>query len=579
MSEMDQITVEILRNKFDAIVGEMHATLVGTAYSQTIGEAQECSNAVLTEDMQVVATDSLLHLPSMSATAKAVLDRFQYDLETEDVILTNDPYGGGTRVQDFTMISPVSHHDEIVCYLGVRGHVEDFGGNLRGSLNPAATELWQEGARCTPVRLYRDGRMVKDMLQTLLLNSRSPESLRLDLEAMYAAVTIGRRRLEELIDSYGLQTLLQAMGWTIEYTRRRVASLLDPWPDGGYSGSATASYDGENEAPITVDAILSVQGGRLQVDLSNAGPAAKHFINATRPATQGFVLLPIVAALGEPVPLNSGLLRSVDVVTEPGSVVDPHYPIPTGWSLDHVGCEIAYAVVDALAKFAPERSAVAVANRLLAFTIRRGVRHGDTLEQLDRLDYGSFFQGGASGTRDCDGWGMPGISATTPLPSVELYETRTKGTITRLELAVDSSGPGMWRGALGTIAQIAPARHGTDEVFLTAGTVSTSMDRQGLAGGKPGARNGIAVLEGGKVTPVEGLLIDQPLAAETEIVLSAGGGPGWGDPLQRDPARVLVDVLNGHVSADRAREDYGVVVANGKLDEAATTALRREFAQ
>ena len=129
MPELNPVLTEILRNKFEAIVAEMRATLMSTAYSRTISEVGECCSAIFTEASAVVAIDNAVHLPSMGETAMAVRDRFQYELGANDTILTNDPYSGGTRVQDFTLIAPVSHREEIVAYLGVRGHIEDFGGD------------------------------------------------------------------------------------------------------------------------------------------------------------------------------------------------------------------------------------------------------------------------------------------------------------------------------------------------------------------------------------------------------------------------------------------------------------------
>lgn len=575
MPELNHVLAEILRNKFEAVVAEMRATLTSTAYSRTISEAGECCNVIFTETSAVVAIDNAVHLPSMGETALAVRDRFQYGLGATDVILTNDPYSGGTRVQDFTLIAPVSHREEIVAYLGVRGHIEDFGGDLRGNLNPKATEIWQEGARCTPLRLYREGRLLQDALNTVLLNSRSPESFRLDLEAMIAAVTIGRRRLEELIHTYEIETIVRAMQWSIDYSERRCASLIERWPDGEYAGEAALPHDCQGRTDLKVRVKLRVAGGALQVDFSEADAQSTSFVNATKAVTAGYALLPILVALGQEIPKNDGIARCVKVITRKGSLLDPEYPAPTGWSFDHLGCEIARAVVDALAKFAPKEIGTIVANRSLAFTLKRGVRHGDTLEQLEVFDYSRFAQGGGSGVWGSDGWGMPGISAMAPLPSVELYESRGQGQIASLELGTDSAGAGCWRGAFGTVAHIIPAQPSDGDLYLSVCVEDGAGTAAGHAGGAAGAISSVTLVRDREPSKVGRQLVDSKLPTGAHILLTTGGGPGWGSAFERDPGLVLQDVRNGLVSVEAARASYGLVIGrDGEIDADATRTAR-----
>ena len=241
----DKITAEILRCKFDAVVAEMRATLVNTACSTTVSEANQCCSALFTESGLLVTIDNPLHLSSMSDTAAAIFDYFQYDLGSEDVLLTNDPYGGGARVQEFTAFAPVSFEDEIVLYVGVRAHMEDVGGDLRGNYNPRATEIWAEGIRCPPIKIYRDGKLLKDTLNTIALNSRNPKAFRLDLEAMIAAIKIGQMRMQEQIHSYGIQVVLDAMNWSIDYAESRFTAMLKGWDNNKHEGTCILLHDGQ----------------------------------------------------------------------------------------------------------------------------------------------------------------------------------------------------------------------------------------------------------------------------------------------------------------------------------------------
>src|SRR5581483_2427645 len=302
MDEQARISAEILRNKFAAVIGDMRATLVNTSYSSAISESKECANALYTEARSLVAVDNAVHLCSLAATGADVLDDFQFDLTGEDIIVTNDPYSGGTRIQDFTMIAPLVHEDDIVLYLGVRARMPDVGGELLGGFNAKAGEIWAEGARFTPVKLYRDGRLQKDVLTTILLNSREPDALRLDLDAMLAALRVGRRRMSDIIGRYGIDAVQAAMQWAIDYAGRRVDAQIARWPEGEYTGSSVLAHDCHGRRDLHVRATLRVRGGRVEIDLTESDPQSDRFVNCTAATSQAYALLPILAAMDESTP-------------------------------------------------------------------------------------------------------------------------------------------------------------------------------------------------------------------------------------------------------------------------------------
>ena len=560
MEKQEQITAEILRSKFESAVAEMRATLINTACSSTISESKECCCALFTESGLLVAIDNPLHMPSMTETAEAVLDYFQYDLGNEDVILTNDPYRGGARVQDFTVIAPISYEDEIVMYLGVRGHMEDFGGDLRGNYNPNATEIWAEGARCPPLKIYRDGKLLKDTLATITLNSRSPEAFRLDLDAMLAAVSIGNRRMTELFDGYGSGTVLTATNWVIDYAERRFKALIADWPAGEYVGQKLLAHDCQGREDLTVKTTVRVAQDGLELDFSGTDAQSTSFVNATKAVTFGYALMPVFAAFEGDVPKNAGTLRCVKLVSEPATLVDVAYPAPTAWSAQHVGCEVAAAVLDALCEFLPDKVTNVAANLMLLFTVQRGVRNGYTVEQLDVRDYARFGQGGCGGASGRDGWGMPGVSAEAPLPSVEMYEAESGGVVEKLELIEDSAGAGQWRGGAGTEVRIKLPKPAIGALYLTACVAAASQREAGLVGGRSGLSNKIEILAADEQTSVDKKVVDTLVAEDTRVAVITGGGDGWGSPLEREPELVLADVINGYVSIEAARRDYGVVI-------------------
>ncbi len=573
----DKITADILQSKFDAVVAEMHATLVNTACSTRVSEANQCCCGLFTESGLLVAIDNPLHLSSMSDTAAAVLDFFQYDLSTEDILLTNDPYGGGTRVQEFTAFAPVSFEDEIVLYLGVRAHMEDIGGDLRGNYNPLATEIWAEGVRCPPVKIFRDGKLLKDTLNTITLNSRNPKSFRLDLEAMIASIKIGQMRIQEQIHDYGIKVVLGAMSRSIDYAEIRFSSMLESWGNNKHEGKCKLLHDCQKREDLFIRINVEVKKGRLCLDFTGTDKQSSSFINSTPSSTLGFALLPIFASFGAEIPKNAGSLRCVDLIAPEGSLVNPKLPSPTGWSASHVGSEIALAVSDALSGFMPDKIANIAGNPMLLYTILRGIRHGSTVEQLGVIDYARFTQGGCSGAAGLDGWGMPGISAASPLPSIEIFEAEFGGQIQKLEYVTDSAGAGLWRGGAGTEAHIKLPVAEPGDFYLTA-CVIPHLQETGFSGGAPGTDNAIQVRANGAEIDIERAHVDQKLTQTSELTIEMGGGVGWGNPIAREPERVLSDVLNGFVSVEAAELEYRVIIdpKNLQIDMNRTDKLRNE---
>ncbi|CAE6753850.1 Acetophenone carboxylase delta subunit [Paraburkholderia domus] len=574
----DVVFAAILQSKFEAVVAEMEATLANTACSSTISVARHCATALFTEQGQLIAVSNPLYMYPMAMTVATVIDYFQYDLAAEDVLLTNDPYGGGARLQTFTLVAPVAYGDSITLYVAVCGHTEDFAGNVRGNLDPSATELWAEAVRCTPVRLVREGKLRKDLLQTLSLNSRNPGAFELDVDAMRAAVEIGRTRLGGLLDGYGSAPLLKAVEWSLDYSERRMKALIEQIPSGRHEGSSVLAHDAHGGLHATVRAALVAGDGALTIDFTGTDAQSQGFVNASRSISSTFALLPLIAAFGGEVPCNAGSMRCVKVIAPEGSLVNPTYPAPTGWGLQHIGCEIAEAVGVALDRALPGCGGRVAANAMLLFSIHHLARHGQTVEQAEVFDFSSFVQGDADATAHHDGWGLPGIAARVPLPSVELYEASRGGRVERFEYQIDSAGAGMQRGSPGTVAVLSLPRPAAGEFRLTAVVVPRTDTQQAPHGGQLGSGNSIQIRSGEMLADAIDVLIDWPLREDATVTITMGGGAGWGEPFARTPEQVLTDVADGLVSVDAARSRYGVKIEMDSLvlDRDTTARLRRD---
>ncbi|MGH2874272.1 MAG: hydantoinase B/oxoprolinase family protein, partial [Solirubrobacteraceae bacterium] len=450
MTSIDVIVESILRAKLDALVADMGTALVNTTRCAKISTSHRFACGLLDRDRQLVALDNPMHLATAGASARKCVDYYEFATSGDDVIICNDPYGGGSTAHYFTVVAPIAYEHELVAYAVVQAHMVDIGGMVMGNYNPGALELWAEGARFTPIKIVVDGKVRRDVLDTIVLNSREPDTFRTDIEAMIATATTGGQRLGALIGEYGLPTLERGMAAAIDYTQRRVRAQLRQIPEGVFRGEATLDQDGHDGTDLRVRVALSRTGDEVVLDFRESDDQSVGFVNSTPETTHEYALVPLLALLDESVLWNDGVLRAVTLQTRRGSVVDPEFPAPTGWSRDHVGYEIFESVAQALALALPQGCGVGYANRSLVMGVSYAIRVGDVEEQLGVTDFGTFTVSGSPGRPGGDGWGQPGPAARGQLPSIEEFEAGVPVQIERLEYATDSGGPGRSRGGLGT---------------------------------------------------------------------------------------------------------------------------------
>jgi len=555
-AELDVVTTAILTGKLEAVVQDMAATLINVVHSRELSVAHLFGCAVLDERGTVVAADAPLHLPALQDTVAACLDAYRFDIATDDVIVTNDPYGGGSSVHYLTLVAPFGADDDTVAFLAVRAHMPDIGGTVMGNYHPTAWELWQEGARFTPLKIVTEGKRRRSAIDTLILNGRDPDGYRGDLDAALATVEVGRRRLGELVSEYGLELVQRGMAASLDYSERRFRAALARLPEGLHSGEAILDHDGQGRTGLAVRASLQRAGDTLRLDFAGTGEQSTGFVNSPPSNTRAFALLPLLGMLDDSVSRNAGLLRALEVSAPEGSLVAPTYAAPTGWCHDHVGLEIASAVSQALASAVPEEAGSGHAARPLIFSIDKQCRVGGVLEQLARTDYGLLAAPGLSANAHGDGWGVPGSIARGQLPSVEEFETENDLFVERLELRTDSGGAGRYRGAPGTETIIRLPAGGHEHLYACAAGVAHVT--AGTAGGRRGGSAALLVESEGQTIEIETVEVDRPLGAGARLHILASGGSGFGDPRERDRAQVSADLRAGYISEQAARELYGM---------------------
>jgi N-methylhydantoinase B len=501
-----------------------------------------------------------------------------------DVFFHNDVYGseGGIgHLPDLCVTLPVFDGDDVVAFVQVFGHHDDIGGAVPGSMPSHATSAYQEGLIVPPVRLYDAGRPNADLIKVLVRNSRLPDSLRGDLDSEVAACRLGAERVADLFRRYGraqVEACFDAiLDRTTETFRRE---LLAKIPDGTSVWEDYAEHDGVEPPRLHTQRItLTKTAERLVIDFTGTSPQAKGPINHAGNYADGVFLkkwlAPILRNLADSpermaeLDVNEGVVPLIELrFPPPGTLLTPVFPAPTN-ARTFVILRLLGILAGAIAK--------AVDGRMPADqeTIRYTGVHGVDAD-------GEFYLmrevlgGGSGGRYYADGSDTIHVVPDSKNLPAEFTETRFPLRIERLALAPDSGGAGKRRGGLGYLKELRVLRDG---YFLSVADRSI-LGCWGLDGGHAGAPFRVTVDPGGPCERVlPGLVDDEPIPAGTLVRVETTGGGGWGDPLDREPDLVGLDVLQGKVSARAAREDYGVVVtvvddATFEIDTAATSERR-----
>jgi N-methylhydantoinase B len=577
--ERDPITREVLHNALLTAVMEMKAAVVHTAYSPLWKESGDLSCGLLTPRGEMAAQalgDIPIHLATMPFSLQGCLARIPVDsLRPGDVLWQNDPYQGNNHLPDIFMAAPVFAEGLLIGFSAVRGHFVDVGGSGPGSYSATARDLHAEGLRIPPMRLYRQGQVNQDVLDLFLANVRGPDERLGDLRAQFAGCHSGRRSLERLAAKYGARGLVALMDDLLDHSEALTRAQIRGLPKGRYEFTDHCDVAGE---PIRLQVAVTVDGDRedaVVADFTGSDPEVTNGMNAPIAVTTSATWFAIKCITDPDNPANSGSYRPVRVIAPPGSVLNCRYPRPVVLS-NH---ETAYRVVDmilgALAPAIPDRVVAAGAGTagvfVVAGTDRRSNAGGEGFIYIDVTGAG---QGGA-GHKD----GRSGVRVNagnmnnTPIEAAELaFPILTLA----YELAPDTGGPGTFRGAcaLRRVLQIQ-----AEDPTLTLTIEREHFPPYGLFGGHPGAPASTQFVRASQTHRLPSKTPPWPLAPGDVVSLQCAGGGGFGDPLRRDPDRVLADVEDGYLSPLGARA-YGVVIREtpegARIDDEATHRLRAE---
>ena len=559
----DPITLSVIYNRLLAINQEMGITMVNTSISPIFAEVHDFSCAICDWDNRIVA--QIDGVPSHTASAmeavKAVSREFGDDLHPGDVFVLNDPYLGGTHLPDVTIMKPIFFEGALQ-FVGInRAHHGDVGGLEPGSYAPGARELFHEGIRIPPLRIYRDERPIMDVINMIRINTRLPDALWVDMKAQVASCRVAEKRILELIGKYGVRQTRETIEDIHRYAERRMRLEIGRLRDGVYEGETCLDSDGFSDTPIRIKVAIAIRGEEAWVDFAGSDPQVTGFVNSPMANTATCVYVAFLTTVTTPdIPHNEGAYRPIHISAPEGSVVNPRFPAPVASCTLDTACAILEACWQALAQVLPQR-VPAGWNRWNGPTIT-GI---DPRKNSFYVMFGFNGFGGAGGMPGMDGRHYIGDGIDLGgliAPNIETNESDYPHVTEFNEFTTDSCGAGKYRGGCGAKYRIRMYDQAPKLVMFGDGKVHPPY---GLFGGKPGSCN-LAFINEGKDAQRE-------LKAKEAVQLKAGdtyssypsGGGGWGDPLERDPEAVRADARGQIISPASAREQYAVVLEGEQL--------------
>lgn len=576
----DPITLQILKNFARATAESMATTLYRVAHSTFVKETEDFTIQLLDANGKTVSSPI-----DLGATwypghdYGAAIDLVEDGYEPGDILITNDPYSGylATHAPDIVMWKPVFHKGRIISFCGSHVHNVDVGGAVPASLSRALTDVHQEGIRTPPTKLYRKGELDTSLVKLILTNVRIPEQNWGDLQALVAAVNTGERRTLDLVQRFGAETVVDGFADLLDYAEAQARSVLRNLPDGEYRFTEYCDEDGVDGDPLRLCLKLTVKGDGAELDFAGSDPQTLSSLNVPTGGHPRHSLLLVgvyyvLSALQPGILLNFGTTRAFTCHVPDGSVLNPQFPAAVGMRSLTCG-RLRSLIFGAFAQAAPERLPAAPAGatsiiNMAAEDRRTGKR---TITAIAPI------VGGGGGMPHRDGTDGSGADAAYLKNSpIEITESEAPVRILRYGLMPDTGGPGTHRGGM---AQVLEFKATSPDAFVTARNRDRTLFQPwGILGGQPGL-NGAFMLNAGTDHAVDLGNTDTIRLGPGDVlrIVSPGGG-GRGDPAKRNPAAVLRDWQAGRVTAEGARRDYGVAIADGVIDEGETARLRGEMA-
>ena len=576
----DPILASILQHRVRAITLEMATVLMRSSRSPIFNEIGDLVTVIFDRHGRTLAQTEYASIIANGAQPplQHIIEFFGDDLHDGDVILHNDVYSGGNQNADVGVFLPIFFGGELVAWSASKGHVADIGGMTAGGYDPRAREVWQEAFRIPPLKIHDRGELRRDVWDLVRANIRL-EIVAEDIKAMIGACTIGRRRLGDVLERYGVERFDAHMDHVIAAAERQVRAELMSWPDGTYHGESWMVSDGlDPTRRYRIAVAVTIAGSTITFDFSGTDDQAPGFTNMPAASAIGAIriaFLMLLAAGGVTIPGNHGLFAPVRTVFRKGSLIDPQFPASTIFG-NQMCDEVLEAIMRALADVLPDRVTAGWNQFLCTALSAIDPRTGKPSVSLT-----IFQRGGPGAMRGADGFdalGFTGTPGSMRSPDMEMFELSTPHLVQYCEYLPDSAGHGEWRGGYGTRSSW--TFYGEHEAGTTIGddvAAEGADPPEGLFGGGPGGLNEVRLrFPDGSTRDWGSKEIIERIPPGTVCESRNGGGGGYGDAGRRDPRLVLAEVRDGLLSPAAAERDYGVVLAAGgrSVDARATARLR-----
>lgn len=569
-TDIDPVTLEIVRGKLLAAVDEMGIVIARTSMSPVIYEVLDFACGILdTKAQLIVQTNGItLFTGTFSFQLQSILKKFDGDIHPGDVYMTNDPFEGGTHTCDIALIRPLFDGGKLRAFAIAVAHWSEVGGSVAGSIAPNATEIYQEGIRFPGIRVCRDDKLIPDVVDLIRENVRLPTMCLGDLNAELAAVRIAEVRFQEIEQKYGAGITDATFDYILETSEQLSREAVVALPDGSYHAEDLIDGDGITDEQIPVCVEVSIAGDKMTFDFTGTSAQRPGPINCAFGALHSAVKTVFKSLVDPQGASNEGWFRPVEIICPDGTVFTAQKPAPTGWYYEG-SAHASELVWKALAEIAPDRfSAGSYMSLCAAYIYGKDPKSGEIFVHIEPAVGGW----GATSTRD----GTAALIATTDGDtynySVELFEAKFPLYVRQYALNTDEGvGAGRYRGGFGAVREYEIL---ADEAITYASFGRSIEPPWGLKGGDTGSCNFMEIESGGERQRVARIPY-HALKPGDRVRIVTGGGGGYGEAFERPAQEVLEDMRNDYITADTARTQYGVVLtSDGALDAAATQSLR-----
>jgi N-methylhydantoinase B len=569
---LDAVTLEVIRNALPAVANEMSADLQRTSYNMMIYEVRDFCTALVNTDGELISQNvgGVSHfVADLGVIITDGISRYGKDgFAPGDVIITNHQGVAGQHLNNIVIYTPYFHEGELLMFAMVRAHWIDVGGMSTGfGAGPGVADPWMEGLQLDQLKIYEAGKLNETLYRVLKDNIRFPESSLGDMKSQMAACRLGVRRMNELFEKYGKDTILDAIAQIFDETERKCRNVVEKLADGEYEADSFIDDDGIKRGErVPIHAKVTIHRGSMTIDLSGTSAERKAAINSR---TYAGARVAYKALTGPLEPVNEGSFRALKVIIPEGNIMMARFPAPmSGWSA--IIPTVVDTIVRALGSAMPDRVPAGHHGLLGGSVVFFGVH-----PKTQRRFVVQSIEGGGWGGRPSE----DGVSGTVSVcqgdvrnGSIEGIELKCPVLVESRALRTDSGGAGKHRGGLGIDMHV---RNLVEGRWNFEHTRREQCPPWGLRGGKPGTCGDYLLRLPDESDFRSMAASHHPVPMESEVIVRTGGGGGWGDPLDRDAALVRSDVVEEFVSRGVAEASYGVALRDDLTLDEAETARRR----